>query len=75
MNKLMGGNRDYDPNCALDYAFSRIGGKYKGRLLWYLKDGVLRNGVLRRKIRGITPKMLTQVLRELEADDLIVRTA
>jgi len=51
--------------------FPGMGGKYKGRLLWYLKDGILRNGELRRKIIGITPKMLTQVLRELEEDGLI----
>jgi len=73
-NIKLKGKRAYDPNCALDYAFSRMGGKYKGRLLWYLKDGILRNGELRRKIIGITPKMLTQVLRELEEDGLISRT-
>lgn len=73
MTKLTG-KAAYDPYCELDYAFGRIGGKYKGRLIWYLKDGVLRYGELRRKIKGIMPKMLTQVLRELEDDELIVRT-
>ncbi len=28
--------------CPVDFAFQRIGGKYKGRILWFLKDGVLR---------------------------------
>jgi DNA-binding HxlR family transcriptional regulator len=50
-----------------------IGGKYKGRILWVLKEGVLRYGELKRTIVGITPKMLTQTLKELEADDLISR--
>ncbi|UPK67430.1 winged helix-turn-helix transcriptional regulator [Chitinophaga filiformis] len=59
--------------CPVDYAFQRIGGKYKGRILWSLKDGVKRYGQLRRFISGITPKMLTQVLRELEEDELITR--
>lgn len=60
-------------HCAVDYAFQRIGGKYKGRILWVLKDGVLRYGELNRAIIGITPKMLTQTLKELEADGLISR--
>ena len=59
--------------CAVDYAFQRIGGKYKGRILWVLRDGLLRYGELNRAIVGITPKMLTQTLKELEADELIRR--
>jgi DNA-binding HxlR family transcriptional regulator len=62
-------------SCAVDYAFQRIGGKYKGRVIWYLNhQNVVRYGELRRMIKGITPKMLTQTLRELEEDGLIVRT-
>jgi DNA-binding HxlR family transcriptional regulator len=61
------------PKCPVDYAFQRIGGKYKGRILWYLSGGVKRYGQIRRVIIGITPKMLTQVLRELEDDGLITR--
>jgi DNA-binding HxlR family transcriptional regulator len=60
-------------HCAVDYAFQRIGGKYKGRILWVLREGVLRYGELNRAIVGITPKMLTQTLKELEADELIAR--
>ena len=59
--------------CPVDFAFQRIGGKYKGRILWFLKDGVLRYGELKRTVEGISPKMLTQVLKELEADQLIKR--
>lgn len=59
--------------CAVDYAFQRIGGKYKGRILWNLKDGVLRYGELKRQVEGITPKMLTQTLKELEEDGLVHR--
>lgn len=59
--------------CPVDYAFQRIGGKYKGRILWYLKDGFMRYGELKRTVEGITPKMLTQTLKELEADELISR--
>lgn len=59
--------------CVVDYAFKRVGGKYKGRVLWVLKDGLLRYGELKRAIVGITPKMLTQTLRELESDSLVSR--
>ncbi len=61
--------------CAVDYAFQRIGGKYKGRILWFLKDNVLRYGELKRSVEGITPKMLTQTLKELVTDELISRKA
>jgi len=64
------GNRAH---CAVDYAFQRIGGKYKGRILWILREGILRYGELKRAVVGITPKMLTQTLKELEADGLIGR--
>jgi DNA-binding HxlR family transcriptional regulator len=60
--------------CAVDYAFRRIGGKYKGRIIYYLnRFSVMRYGELRRGIQDITPKMLTQSLRELEEDGLIER--
>ncbi|GGB07478.1 MULTISPECIES: winged helix-turn-helix transcriptional regulator [Mucilaginibacter] len=61
------------PRCGIDYAFQRIGGKYKGRILWRLRNGTMRYGELRRTVTGVTSKMLTQALRELEDDCLIVR--
>jgi DNA-binding HxlR family transcriptional regulator len=61
------------PKCGIDYAFQRIGGKYKGRILWRLRIGILRYGELRKAITGVTAKMLTQALRELEDDGLITR--
>ncbi len=59
--------------CPVDFAFQRIGGKYKGRILWFLKDDILRYGELKRMVEGISPKMLTQALKELEEDKLIRR--
>ncbi|VXC04844.1 Uncharacterized HTH-type transcriptional regulator YybR [Flavobacterium sp. 9AF] len=62
------------PTCSVDYAFKRIGGKYKGRILWYLhQHSILRYGELDRTMPDITTKMLTQTLRELEQDYLIKR--
>lgn len=62
------------PTCSVDYAFRRIGGKYKGRILWSLQEHtVLRYGELTRELPDVTTKMLTQTLRELEKDSLINR--
>ncbi|MGO4289516.1 winged helix-turn-helix transcriptional regulator [Chitinophaga sp. RAB17] len=62
-----------DTVCAVDYAFQRIGGKHKGRVIYQLRNGIKRYGELRRLVTGITAKMLTQVLRELEEDNLLTR--
>lgn len=61
--------------CAVDYAFQRIGGKYKGRILWgfHSYKNIMRYGELRKVMVDISPKMLTQTLRALEEDDLIHR--
>ncbi|MBN9297665.1 MAG: helix-turn-helix transcriptional regulator [Filimonas sp.] len=59
--------------CSVDYAFQRVGGKYKGRILWQLNSGMKRYGELKRHLKDVTPKMLTQALRELEEDGLIAR--
>lgn len=71
----MAKNKYDETVCALDYAFRRIGGKHKARIMWYIykKNNVLRYGELKRMIGNITPKMLTQTLRELEEDKLINR--
>ncbi|RYZ29357.1 MAG: transcriptional regulator [Sphingobacteriales bacterium] len=64
---------DSRPMCAVDYAFQRMGGKYKARILFHLSSGIMRYGALRKSMSDITPKMLTQALRELEGDELITR--
>jgi DNA-binding HxlR family transcriptional regulator len=60
--------------CGIEYAFKRIGGKYKARILWNLKANEnLRFGELLRTLPDVSTKMLTQALRELEVDNLIIR--
>lgn len=63
----------HNENCPVEATLELIGGKYKSLILWHLADGTLRFSQLRREIAGITPKMLTQQLRELEAHALIHR--
>ena len=59
--------------CPVAATLDLIGGKYKALILWYLSDGRHRFSELRKMISNATPKMLTQQLRELEAQHLIHR--
>ncbi|MDR0884917.1 MAG: helix-turn-helix transcriptional regulator [Clostridiales Family XIII bacterium] len=59
--------------CPVEATLKLIGGKYKGLILWQLVDATLRYGELQKLIPNATPKMLTQQLRELEADNLVSR--
>lgn len=59
--------------CGIGPAIDAIGGKWKVAILWKLSFGALRFGELKRSVPGVTEKMLTQQLRELERDDLITR--
>ncbi len=60
-------------NCSIEATISLIGGKYKAIILWHLIDKTLRFNELQKTIPNATPKMLTQQLRELEADGLLIR--
>lgn len=59
--------------CPVEATLDLIGGKYKALILWHLSEGKLRFSELKKAISSATPKMLTQQLRELEAQKLIHR--
>ena len=62
-------------NCGFELTLELVGGKWKGLILWKLHEkGILRYGELSREIEGITQKMLTQQLKEMEENNLIIRT-
>jgi len=61
-------------NCPVSATLHLIGGKYKALILWHLMDRTIRFSELRRLVPEATPKMLTQQLRELENDGLLIRT-
>jgi DNA-binding HxlR family transcriptional regulator len=64
---------DPDFRCGVEVAMAVMGGKWKGLVLWHLRLKTLRFTQLQRRLRTVTQKMLTQQLRELEANGLIHR--
>ncbi|NGN68288.1 helix-turn-helix transcriptional regulator [Streptomyces sp. A7024] len=60
--------------CGIDAALDVVSGKWKGLILWELDaHGVRRFAQLRRGLPGVSEKMLTQHLREMEEDGLVHR--
>lgn len=59
--------------CAVETTIKVIGGRWKVLILRELFTGIKRFNELHRALHGITQKMLTQQLREMEADGLVHR--
>ena len=62
-----------DTSCPAETTLEIIGGRWKLLILRELLSGVSRFGELRRRLSGISEKMLAQHLRELERDGIIAR--
>ncbi|AZA54923.1 winged helix-turn-helix transcriptional regulator [Chryseobacterium sp. G0201] len=67
-------NAQYITECDLTYAVCKIGGRWKLLILCKLENGKLRFSELRDRISGITERMLTLQLREMEKEGLLKRT-
>jgi len=61
-------------DCPLRDILDRVGDKWSVLTVIMLKDGTLRFSALRRRIDGISQRMMTQTLRQLERDGLVSRT-
>lgn len=59
--------------CGIDAAIDVVGGKWKVLILWALGEGPSRFGELKRAVPGVTEKVLTSHLRELEDDGIVSR--
>lgn len=69
--KLVYRGKEY--SCSVDVTLAIVGGKWKPSILWHLKRKTMRFSELQRHFPETTRKMLTQQLRELEADGLVHR--
>jgi DNA-binding HxlR family transcriptional regulator len=64
-----------ETECGMAHTISLIGGRWKLSILGLLLDfGKLRYSELKSGLRGISEKMLSSQLKELENDNLIIRT-
>lgn len=59
--------------CGYRRVLEIISNKWAALVIYALEDGTLRYGEVRRRIEGISQKMLTQTLKQLERDGLIRR--
>jgi DNA-binding HxlR family transcriptional regulator len=62
-----------EQKCPAETTLDIIGGRWKVLILWQLFQGEKRFSELFRALQGITQKMLTQQLRELEKDGIVHR--
>lgn len=60
-------------NCPFEVAIDIMDGKWKLYILWHLRHKTRRFSDLKRRVPGITQKMLTQKLRELEEERIVNR--
>lgn len=64
----------YSGDCPTRQVLDRISDKWTALIIGLLEDRTMRFSELRRSIGGISQKMLTQTLRNLERDGLVTRT-
>lgn len=60
-------------DCPMTAAMAAIGGKWKLTTLWWLNERPHQFAELRRKVFDVSAKVMTEQLRELEADGLVSR--
>lgn len=59
--------------CPIERGMRIIGGKWKGSILWHLKEGPVRFNDLARMLGGASKKMISQRLSEMEETGLLKR--
>lgn len=65
---------DQLPACPVETTLTLIGNKWKILILRDLLEGTRRFGELKKSVTGISQKVLTANLREMEAQGLLTRT-
>ncbi|MGW2661677.1 winged helix-turn-helix transcriptional regulator [Nocardia tengchongensis] len=62
-----------EESCTTRQALERLAAKWRILLIYALLDGAQRPAALRRRLPGITQKVLTETLRGMESDGLVER--
>jgi len=62
-----------DTKCPAEFTLAMIGGRWKIPIIFHLLAGRQRFSELSRALKGVTQKMLTQQLREMERNGLVER--
>ena len=60
--------------CPVEITIGIVGGKWKSLILWHLHEKTMRFMELERIVSGVSQKMLTQQLNEIERDELLTKT-
>ncbi len=61
------------PKCPIETTIKMLGCKWKILIIRELLEGTKRFGELKKSVKGITQKVLTAKLREMEEDGLVIR--
>ena len=59
--------------CHVDLALHFMGGKWKAYIIWNLQEKTLRFSQLQKMLPGVSKKVLTEQLNQMEQDELITR--
>ncbi len=72
----MGRHRTYDcgPQCEVERALEPLIGKWKGSIVFLMRDRSIRFNSLLTLLPGVSTRILTKQLKEMESDGLITRT-
>jgi DNA-binding HxlR family transcriptional regulator len=63
----------YEAQCPCRAMLDLLANKWAALAIGALEDGPLRFGELRRRLQGVSPKVLTQTLRRLEDHGILTR--
>lgn len=72
---IQANKKTVNAECPITYVMDKISGYWKPIILYHLLSGSKRYSELKSAIPNITEKMLIQHLKQLEADNLIIRKA
>lgn len=60
--------------CSLEASMDVLGGKWRSLIIWHLLDKKLRFSEIQKIVPGISKKVLSEHLRILEKNELVIRT-